>query len=86
MVLCGTNAFTQETTAQSICKLPETNCNDRYDNLQQSMVRRAATLFEEERQEVERSETTRHSSDLGVNGLLHRACLSWKQFSKFIFT
>ena len=63
MVLCGTNAFTQETTAQSICKLPETNCNDRYDNLQQSMVRRAATLFEEERQEVERSETTRHSSD-----------------------
>ena len=36
MVLCSVHAFENPSTSQSICKLPESSCTDRYDNLQPS--------------------------------------------------
>jgi len=65
MVLCSVPAFAQPAAAESICKLPENSCQDRYDNLQSSIVRRSATRQdEEERQEVEISETDRQETTL----------------------
>jgi len=65
MVLCSVPAFAQPTTPESICKLPENSCQNRYDNLQSSLVRRSATLRDEDnRQKVERSETEQQSSEL----------------------